>query len=395
MQDRHPPRVVRRARRLLARLDEVLAGQRLEADEDPRAAGQRHLADQRRVVGHVDRDGGAPDDLERPQGAAELPQVLRPRAEVVVDEDAVGLPVGAELGDHLLDVPDLVGHRQPLRRQVAEAATVVAAPRGDQAGRRQEAPPRQQVAARRRIVAIGTPIAPAIDRPERPRLDVAEDLRPDLDALADRQRVGVRRGLLRAGQHMQPAEDDLRPALAVPARQLVGPLGERQVDRDPDDLRERLPRRRTLQQVLVPVSDLPVRRRRPGDARQRQRRRQHVLAEAGVRVLGIERIDQQGIPRPGRTGPQPRVESGATLSARGIHRDFMGESSRSCRTRLPRRRDEGGFVMQSNDSFATQSRFVKADPGKMPGSVERPRPAGPVIASHPGRDYPDVASAGR
>ena len=154
---------------------------------------------------------------ERPQRAAELPQVLGPRAEVVVDEDAVGLPVGAELGDDLLDVPDLVRHRQALGRQVAEAAAVVAAPRGDQAGRRQEAPPRQQVAARRRVVAVGTPVAPPVDRPERPRLDVAEDLRPDLDALADRQGVGVRGDLLGARQDVQPAQDDLRPALAIPA----------------------------------------------------------------------------------------------------------------------------------------------------------------------------------
>ena len=180
VQDRHPPRVVLRARGLLVRLDEVLARQRLEPDEDPRAARQRHLADQRRVVGHVDRHGGAPDHVQRPQGPAELPQVLRPGAEVVVDEDAVGLPVAAELGDDLLDVPDLVGHRQPVGRQVAEAATVVAAPRGDQAGRRQEAPTRQQVAARRRVVAVGTPVTPPVDRPERPRLDVAEDLRPEL-----------------------------------------------------------------------------------------------------------------------------------------------------------------------------------------------------------------------
>ena len=50
-----------------------------------------------------------------------------------------------------------------------------------------------------------------------------------------------------------------------------------------------------------------MRRRRAGDARQRQRRREHVLAEAGVRILRIERIDQQrGVlrtSRPARIGP--------------------------------------------------------------------------------------------
>ena len=39
---------------------------------------------------------------------------------------------------------------------------------------------------------------------------------------------------------MEAAEDDEGAALAVPARELVRPLRERQVDGDPDDLRERL-----------------------------------------------------------------------------------------------------------------------------------------------------------
>ena len=46
--------VVVGARRLLAGVGEVVVGERLEADEHAGAAGQRHLADQRRVVGHVD-----------------------------------------------------------------------------------------------------------------------------------------------------------------------------------------------------------------------------------------------------------------------------------------------------------------------------------------------------
>ena len=93
----------------------------------------------------------------------------------------------------------------------------MAAPRGDQAGGGQEPAAGKQVAARRRVVAIGAPVAPAVDRPERPRLDVAEDLRPDLHALADRQGVGVRGGLLGARQDVQPAQDHLRPPLAIPA----------------------------------------------------------------------------------------------------------------------------------------------------------------------------------
>ena len=65
---------------------------------------------------------------------------------------------------------------------------------------------------------------------------------------------------------------------------------------DADDLRERLARRRTLQQVLVPVLDLPFRRRCAGDAGQGQAWRQHMLAEAGMRIFGIKGIDEQGKP---------------------------------------------------------------------------------------------------
>ncbi len=310
-------RVVGRPRGLLAGVGEVLVRERLEADEDPRAARQRHLADHRGVVGHVDRHRGAPDHPQRSQGPAERPQVLGPRAEVVVDEHAVGLAVVSELGDDLLDVAHLVRHRQPVGGQVAEAAAVVATPGGDQAGRRQEAPSRQQVAAGGRVVAVGAAVAPAIGRPQRPRLDVAEDLRPDLHPLADRQRVGVRGGLLGARQDVQPAEHHRRPPFPIPPRQRVRPLGERQVDRDPDDLRERLPRRRALQQVLIPVRHLPVRRRRARDARQRQRRRQDVLAEAGVRVLRVERVDQQGRLRPQPARPDGGVERGGLPQCAG------------------------------------------------------------------------------
>ena len=72
VQHRHPPRIIGRARGLLARLGQILVGQRLEADEDARAACQRHVADQRRIVGHVNRHGGAPDHPQGPKGEAKL-----------------------------------------------------------------------------------------------------------------------------------------------------------------------------------------------------------------------------------------------------------------------------------------------------------------------------------
>ena len=69
----------------------------------------------RRIVGHVDRDGGAPDLLQRPQRLAQLAQVVAVGAEIVVDEDGVGLAVGRELGGDLLRVAHPIRHAQARR----------------------------------------------------------------------------------------------------------------------------------------------------------------------------------------------------------------------------------------------------------------------------------------
>lgn len=63
------------------------------------------------------------------------------------------------------------------------------------------------------------------------------------------------------------------------------------------DLGKRLPGRRSLQEILVSVRDLPLRRGRAGDARQGQRGCEHMLAKARAWVLGIEKIDQECIVR--------------------------------------------------------------------------------------------------
>ena len=92
VQDRDAPRIVRRARRLLARLDQVLVRRATRSRRRPpcsRPAPSRGPATGSSV--DVDRHRRAPDLLQRPQGPAERAQVLGPRAEVVVDEDAVGL----------------------------------------------------------------------------------------------------------------------------------------------------------------------------------------------------------------------------------------------------------------------------------------------------------------
>src|SRR5687768_990715 len=102
----------------------------------------------------------------------------------------------------------------------------------------------------------------------------------------------MRRRFLGRAQDMQAAENDFRAPLSIPARELVRPLRERQMHADRYYLRKRLERRRSLQQIFVPVADFPMSGRRARYGGQRQGRRQHVLAKARVWVLAVERVDQ-------------------------------------------------------------------------------------------------------
>ena len=107
----------------------------------------------------------------------------------------------------------------------------------------------------------------------------------------------MRRTLFGTRQHVQSAQNDLAAAAPVPLRQLERPLCEGQMDGNPHHLRHRPKRRPAVQQVFVPISNLPVFRRGRREAGQRERRSKHVLPKARVRIFRIERIDQQRIPR--------------------------------------------------------------------------------------------------
>jgi len=88
---------------------------------------------------------------------------VRLGAEIVVGEDEVRLLVGADLIDDLLRVEHLVGHAQPVGREITEAAAVVTAARGDQARRREERRAIENVAPRGGVVAIRLQVTAAID----------------------------------------------------------------------------------------------------------------------------------------------------------------------------------------------------------------------------------------
>ncbi len=270
VEDVHSPSIVLGARCLLTSVIEILARQRLESNKDTRAARKRHRLDQRRVIRHVNRDGGAPDHVQRLQRPAQRLQVFRPRTKVVVDEHAVRFFAGRELLGDMLDVSHLVGHHQPLRRQVAEPTAIVAAACGDEAGRREEPASRKNPPARRRIEPVGTAICRDVTVFQCPSLKVAQDLGPELNTITDRDHIGVRSNVLRTAQHVQPSKHNHCTSLAKPASELVSPAGKRQVHRDAHDGRERVRRWRPLQQVLVPIADVPVGRCRARDRSQCQ-----------------------------------------------------------------------------------------------------------------------------
>jgi hypothetical protein len=102
-------------------------------------------------IAHIIRHRRRPVVLPGALRWAQPPKIWAIRAEIVVGEYDIGLTVAADFIHHLRDIAHHVRLPQPLCRQVAEPATVVAAARGRDARGRQETPARDQGAPRRRI----------------------------------------------------------------------------------------------------------------------------------------------------------------------------------------------------------------------------------------------------
>jgi hypothetical protein len=85
----------------------------------------------------------------------------------------------------------------------------------------------------------------------------------------------------------------------------ITPAAAREVTKvhgDSDNFRHWAEGRTPIQQVFVPILNPPVVRRGGGKAAQRQSGGQHVLAETGVRIFRIERVDEQCVARFDRGG---------------------------------------------------------------------------------------------
>src|SRR3954470_13411166 len=102
---------------------------------------------------------------------------------------------------------------------------------------------------------------------------------------------------LRTREYMQPAEDYFASALSIPVSQFVSTSRERQMHSNADSLRQRFIRRPAMQQIFIPIPPPPVSRSGCREAAERQCWSQYMLTEASVRILGIKRIDEQGVSR--------------------------------------------------------------------------------------------------
>ena len=98
------------ARGAFARGVQVFIAKALEANENAGAARKSHGAHDFGMIRDIEGDGGAPDFVEGFKGVAEFEEVFGPGAEIVIDENGVGLAVLRELGNDLFHVAHFVGH---------------------------------------------------------------------------------------------------------------------------------------------------------------------------------------------------------------------------------------------------------------------------------------------
>ena len=173
----------------------------------------------------------------------------------------------------------------------------MAATGSDETGCRQETASRQNRSSWRRIVSIVILISRHISRLESSVFQIAQDARPELDTVAQRQGVGMGRAFLRTRENVKSTEDHFCTPRPVPICELIGAAGKRQMHRDSDNLRHRVTRWTSVQKVLIPIFDPPVVGCCCSKTGERESGCEDVFAEAGVGVFCVEGVDEQRIPR--------------------------------------------------------------------------------------------------
>src|ERR1039457_5340566 len=126
-------------------------------------------------------------------------------------------------------------HSQTVGGQIAEAAAIVAATRGDEARGGQKTLSRQHLPARRRVEVIPSLKFGFIMRLQFAAFNVMQNFRPELYAVADGNGIRMESAFLRARLHVHSAEHNLAATRAIPVRQFVSPLRKSQMHGDADN----------------------------------------------------------------------------------------------------------------------------------------------------------------
>src|SRR6185369_3464773 len=87
VKEAHTTSVIFHTRSALMRRGEVFIAQRLEADENACAPGERHFANKRRIVGDIKCHCSAPDLFERCECATEGSKIFGLGPKVVINEN--------------------------------------------------------------------------------------------------------------------------------------------------------------------------------------------------------------------------------------------------------------------------------------------------------------------
>src|SRR5438132_7794712 len=139
---------------------------------------------------------------------AERSQVVPAGAEIVVDKHCVWLVVGHKLFRYKLRITHPIRHPQPVGGEIAEPATIVAASSRNQADAGQEAVPWQDGSSRRRILGVVILISCGVSRLQTSVFHITKNAWPELYAVAERQRISMRRTLFGTREDVQASQND-------------------------------------------------------------------------------------------------------------------------------------------------------------------------------------------
>jgi hypothetical protein len=222
--------------RRLAAAEQVVGVDAFEADEEALAAGLGHQIEQILAAADVGRDRGVPGQLQRAERMHQFARPLRIADEVVVDEHHVGHAEEPDLLEDMRQRFHPVARVDMGRAVVAEIAPPgTAASDAEGVGEKIALCPQQLPSGGGGEGDVHRALV-AIKRAQRAAPVVLEQPRPELLRLADHDRVGVGRAVVRADGGVDAAHDHGDAAPPVGARDLRGAVNRVHLHRQPDQV---------------------------------------------------------------------------------------------------------------------------------------------------------------